>query len=405
MRKAKWWKVAAHEFGVHIRRKGFLLATVSVPLLLAAGFGLIILFLARGESPKGVGFVDQSGITAALPNRMIITDTLQPDVAMLRYADEAAARADTEAASIDGYVVIAADYLTTGGLRTVANDSLPSVSKNAVETFLRRALITNSRSISPTRLEAMVTEIRGRTLASNREATQSQGVLLFFTPYLFSIIFFIGIFTSSSYLMTALVEEKENRVMEILATSIKPFGLMAGKILGLGLLGFTQIAVWIAAAVGAFTLAQLRFSELRSLSIPADVLLIAGLMFIPSYLLVAACLSTIGAAVAAVQEGQQLSGIVSLVMIAPMWFLMSIAQSPNSPLAVGASMFPFSAPIVMMQRVAVTTVPAWQILAAFCIQAAAAISMMWIAGRVLRFGMLQYGKRLSLRELRRAVRG
>ncbi|MBA3470415.1 MAG: ABC transporter permease [Herpetosiphonaceae bacterium] len=404
MRNAKWWTVAAHEFGIHVRRKGFIAATLGVPLLFAVGFGLIVLFMARGETPKGVGYIDQSGITSAQPDRVVITDTLQLDVPLIRYTDEAAARADTEAERIDGYVVIPADYLATGSLRAVSDD-LPSVSKDALRTFLRRTLAANNQSAASPRLSRVITEVRSRTPDGAREATRAQGVLLFFTPYLFSMFFFIGIFTSSSYLMTALVEEKENRVMEILATSIKPFSLMAGKIFGLGLLGLTQITIWTAAAFGMFSLAKLRFPDMAGLSLPSEVVLIAVVMFIPAYLLVAASLSTIGAAVSAVQEGQQLSGIVSVLMISPVWFLTSIINNPHSVLAVFTSIFPFTAPIVMMQRVAITTVPAWQILLAWIVQVGAAIGMMWIAGRVLRFGMLRYGKRLTVRELGQALRG
>jgi ABC-2 type transport system permease protein len=409
MPKRKWWTVAAHEFGIHVRRKGFLLATLGVPLGFALMFGLIALFAIRGESSKGLGYVDQSGVTSSQPDRVVITDTLTPDVTVIRYADEAAARADTSADRIDGYIVIPADYLESGALRGVAEDDLSNLNKGAFEDFLSRSLVDGqSPKGSPDasrRLLNPVSEIRSRTLESSREVTEGQGVLLFFTPYLFGLMFFIGIFSSSSYLMTALVEEKENRVMEILATSLKPFSLMAGKIVGLGLLGLLQVGVWLSVAIGAFVIAQNRFPAMAALSLPTGVLVIAVLMFVPAYLLVAASLSTIGAAVSAVQEGQQLSGVVSLLMISPVWFLPVIIKDPNGPLAVITSIFPFTAPIVMMQRVALTEVPAWQLGLAFVVLIGAAVGMMWVAGKVMRFGMLRYGKRLSLRDIGQALRG
>jgi ABC-2 type transport system permease protein len=180
---------------------------------------------------------------------------------------------------------------------------------------------------------------------------------------------------------------------------------MAGKIVGLGLLGLLQVTVWLSVAIGAFLFAQSRFPVMAALSLPTGVLVIAALMFVPAYLLVAASLSTIGAAVSAVQEGQQLSGIVSLLMISPVWFLPVIIKDPNGALAVGTSIFPFTAPIVMMQRVALTEVPAWQLGLAFVVLIGSAVGMMWVAGKVMRFGMLRYGKRLSLRDLGQALRG
>jgi ABC-2 type transport system permease protein len=405
MTKRKWWTVAAHEFGIHIRRKGFLLATLGVPLGFALMFGLIALFAIRGDTSKGLGYVDQAGITSAQPERVVITDTLTPDVTIIRYADEAAARADTSAGSIDGYIVIPADYLASGALRGVAADDLSGLDKGAFADFLSRSLVVGQSSAASHRLVEPVTEVRSHTLASSREVTEGQGILLFFTPYLFGLLFFIGIFSSSSYLMTALVEEKENRVMEILATSLKPFSLMAGKIVGLGLLGLLQITVWLSVAIGGFLAAQSRFPAMASLRLPSEVLLIAALMFVPAYLLVAASLSTIGAAVSAVQEGQQLSSVVSLLMISPVWFLPVIIKDPNGPLAVITSIFPFTAPIVMMQRVALTEVPVWQLGLAFVVLIGSAVGMMWVAGKVMRFGMLRYGKRLSLRDLGQALHG
>lgn len=405
MRNAKWWTVAAHEFGIHVRRKGFILATLGMPLFFAISFGLIAFFATRSDGASSIGYVDQSEITRSQPAQVVITGTLQPDITVIRYPDEAQARADTASERIDGYIVIPADYLTSGALRGVAEDSLPNSSQNAFEKFLSRTLVANDGSIAAARLERPITEIRSRTLASPREATRGQGVVLFMAPYLFGIFFFIGIFSSSSYLMTALVEEKENRVMEILATSIKPWALMAGKILGLGLLGLLQITVWLLVVVGAFLLARSQIAAIASLSVPTGVLVVAVLMFIPSYLLVAASLSTVGAAVSAVQEGQQLSGVVSILMIAPVWFLPAIIRAPNGLLATATSIFPFTAPIVMMQRVALTDVPAWQIGLSFAVVSLSAIGMMWVAGKVMRFGMLRYGKRLSLRDIGQALRG
>ncbi|HEY1014188.1 MAG TPA: ABC transporter permease, partial [Herpetosiphonaceae bacterium] len=175
-------------------------------------------------------------------------------------------------------------------------------------------------------------------------------------------------------------------------------------IVGLGLLGVTQITVWTLSVVGLFSLARARFPDMGGLSLPGDVLLVMLLLFVPAYLLVAACFSTVGAAVTAVQEGQQFGGIISLLCVSPVWFLPLIIKAPGSALSVIASIAPFTGPIVMMQRIAVTPVPAWQIGLAVLIQSLAALGMIWVAGRVLRFGMLRYGKRLGLAELRQALR-
>ncbi|HEY1016514.1 MAG TPA: ABC transporter permease, partial [Herpetosiphonaceae bacterium] len=210
---SKWWTVARQEYGTNVRRKGFLASVLGVPLLFIGGFGALFAFIVFGSDPKGIGYIDQSGLLAAQPERVVITDTLLPDVPVLRFSDEAAAQAATRAETIDGYMVVPSDYLTSGVLLGYAVDSLPDVSQDAFETFFRRSLVARGVSAAPERLSNVVTETRQRTLVTGREATGGQALLLFFAPYLFGMFFFIAIFSSGSYLMTAVVEEKENRVM------------------------------------------------------------------------------------------------------------------------------------------------------------------------------------------------
>ena len=406
MNHAKWWTVAAHEYGHHVRSKGFLGTTLAFPILMLVAIGLIALFISRGESVSAVGYVDQSGLTAAQPQRVIITDTLAPDVPVLRYVDETAAREAVVDETIVGYVVIPADYLQTGLLRGVAqNDSLPDFAQRTLNTFLRDVLTSQADPAFQERLKNPLDNIIQRSQLSGREATREQGLLLFMVPYLFGLFFLISVFGSSSYLMTSLVEEKENRVMEILATSLNPFQLMSGKILGLGLLGLTLILVWLVTSVLIFFIAQQLFADLALLTLPWNVIIVAMVLFVPTYVLMAACLSAVGAAVSAVQEGQQLSGFFSLLMFAPLWLLPVILESPNGALSVVLSMLPFTAPLVLMQRIALVDVPLWQIIASVGFQSLGALIMIWVASRVLRYGMLRYGKRLAVRELVQALRG
>ncbi len=406
MNKPKWWVIAAHEFAINVRRKAFIWMTLGLPVLLLAGFGLIVFFISRGETVTGIGYIDQSGIASSQPDRVVITDTLQPDVPLLRVADESAARAMIEADTLDGYVVIPADYLQTGAIKAYAPDGqLADLAQSAIGKFIERSLASGSDPLVNKRLQEPVAELLQRNLQNNREVNEGQGFLLFFVPYLFGFFLVLSVMFSGSYLMTAVVEEKENRIMEILATSVRPFSLMAGKIIGLGMVGIVQIAAWSASVVAIFFVARALFEPLQTLSLPLDVLLLAGLYFIPIYLLVAAALGSVGAAVTAVQEGQQLSGVVSLLLFLPVWLLTLIIENPNGPLAVLVSLAPFTAPISMLQRVAITAVPLWQVVASLAIQCLAALGMVWIAGRVLRIGMLRYGKRLSLRDFSAAVRG
>ncbi|MBM7842673.1 ABC transporter permease [Herpetosiphon giganteus] len=404
MSKAKWWTIAAHEYAVHAKRKGFLIATFGTPLLLVAIFAAIFAFIAFGDQSNSLGVVDQAGITQKLPATVTITDTLRKDVAVIRFDSEDLAKTALSKQEIDGYVVIPSDYLQSGALRGVANEgNLSSDARGRFTDYMQKALISNQPSLNDQRALEPIDQVYNRKPNSDVETSEGQGVLLFFAPYMFGIFFFIAVFSSSAYLMTALVEEKESRVMEILATSLRPFELMVGKIVGLGLVGLTQISIWVGTALLAFTIARANIEGMANLTLPTNVLLIGVVMFVPAYLMVAGALGAIGASVSAVQEGQQFSGIISILMISPVWFINMIIENPNGPLALFLSLFPFTAPIVMMQRVALVSVPAWQIGLSVLLLIGMALLMIWLAARIVRVGMLRYGKRLTLTEIRRAL--
>lgn len=404
MSKAKWWTIAAHEYAVHAKRKGFLIATFGTPLLLAAIFAAIFAFIVYGDQSNSLGVVDQAGITNQLPATVTITDTLRKDVAIIRFNDENLAKTALSNQEIDGYLVIPSDYLQTGALRGVADEgNLSSDAQGRFKDYMQKALISHQAPLDGKRVLEPIDQVYNRKPNSDVEISEGQGILLFFTPYIFGIFFFITVFSSSAYLMTALVEEKESRVMEILATSMRPFELMMGKIVGLGLVGLTQISIWVGTALLGFTIARANIEGMANLTLPTNVLLIGVVMFIPAYLMVAGALGAIGAGVSAVQEGQQFSGIISLLMISPVWFITLIIESPNGPLALFLSLFPFTSPIVMMQRVALVSVPIWQIGLSVLLLIGMAIFMIWLSARIVRVGMLRYGKRLSWADVRRAL--
>jgi ABC-2 type transport system permease protein len=227
----------------------------------------------------------------------------------------------------------------------------------------------------------------------------------FLIPFVYGLLFYGATFMSSSYLMQSLVEEKETRMMEILATSVRPGELMTGKILGLGLLGLVQFAIWIVAGLGVLTVGREYVPFLAEMTIPWEVIGLLIALFVPSYLLFAASLSAIGAGVSAIQEGQQISGIFSMMAVIPYWFIGLIGSEPDSPVVLALSFFPYTAPVTLLLRQAAAAVPVWQVAVTLTSVSLGAAAAMWLAGRVMRYGMLRYGKRLGLGELAQAVRG
>jgi len=217
-------------------------------------------------------------------------------------------------------------------------------------------------------------------------------------PVLAGVLFIIAVNISGGYLLQAVVEEKENRTMEILVTSVSPDQLMTGKILGDLLVGLTQLVVWIIFAVIALRFLPLFIPMGEVPKIEFSYLLLIAATMLPSFVMVSAAMGAIGATATESREAQQVAGWFTLPIMIPLWFITTIMFNPNGPLAVGMSLFPLTAPIAMPLRAMFTTVPAWQIILVIAALILLAILSLWLSGRVFRLGMLRYGKRVRLRE-------
>jgi ABC-2 type transport system permease protein len=265
-------------------------------------------------------------------------------------------------------------------------------------------------------LSGMDASIKERVLASDetiirsadgsRSISSKNGWFMIFIPMLAAIGFFIAMFTAGGYLMQAIVEEKENRTMEVMMTSVSPNQFMAGKILADISIGLTQIFAWLVFIILAVKLGLNSIELLQGIQIPGQVLWLCLLILLPAFVMVSAFMALIGATVSEASEGQQMIGLISLPIWIPFMLIAIIIENPNSPLAVGLSLFPLTAPITMMLRQGVTVLPAWQIALSSFILIVSAVGAIWLAGRAFRLGMLRYGKRLAWGEIlsRRGVR-
>jgi ABC-2 type transport system permease protein len=214
--------------------------------------------------------------------------------------------------------------------------------------------------------------------------------------------------------MRATLEEKTGRIVEILISSIKPWELMLGKILGVGSVGLTQLAVWFALGVLAFSMgipalvaARPELADLGEISQYLPGLGVLGLflaLFLGGYFLYSALYAAVGAMCNTEEEAQQAQFPVIMLLVVPIMFLMPIIENPNSTTAVVASLVPFFAPVLMFARAATGAVPFWQIALALALLVASTLVVAWIAGRIYRVGILMQGKRPTLPELWRWVR-
>jgi ABC-2 type transport system permease protein len=385
--------VARREFLSNVRRRAFLFAAFGAPL-----FSIVVMYIVFAitvqsfETTEGiglVGYVDQAGVLQAGIEQ---PEDFRP------YPDETAARAALDAGEISGYFIVPANYIATGDidlyLLTIA---VPEALYDQIEAYLVANL---GGSVAAERLERLQDPVNTQiqTLDNGRLVRDSGIAGLFLTPIIFVMVFMLASQTSSGYLMSGVVEEKSNRIMEILITSITPMQLLVGKIVGLGALGLLQLVIWLVA--GALVLQAGQGSTLLSgVYIPADMLALGIIYFLLTYFLIASLMAGIGAVAGGEQESRQLASIFSLLLFLPLFFLFNLFTDPNGTISTILTLLPFTSPVTTIIRMAFGTVPAWQLAVSLALLLLTTLFVMWASARVFRWSLLMYGKRPSLRQL------
>jgi ABC-2 type transport system permease protein len=417
---SKLWEIFRYELIRNGRRKGYLAATFGIPLLMAIGmFGFHLYQSTRTEevsNPIGnfafedidkAGYVDASGVFAELP------ESFEDD--LIAYPDEASALAALQAEAIDVYFFIPQDYLETGQFVL----HMPSLQINLMEQGGRLAenLIYSTlasgidedylnRLIHPAEFTQYTVSLNAET-GTSEVADETNEMIAggqFAIVYIFSILFFVALMATNNYLMQTVIEERENRLIEILLSTVSPTDLLGGKILAMACLGLFQMFIWIAGGALLFYFAgnmETYAVILRSLNIQVRPEWI-GLMlvyFMLMYMIFASIFGTLGAISGSAQEGSQYAGLVVLPTILPYYFFSLIQAEPNGALAIGFSLFPLTSPITTFSRMVVTDVPIWQIIGSIMIVALTAVVALWMAGRIFRVQTLLTGQKLKIKDI------
>ena len=390
--------VMKHEFWRHFKRRGFLFAVLGLPVMMFVIAGGVILFFT-GKADEPVGVIDQAGILLEPAAYAAIEEDSMPFV---MFSEETAVHNALMQKEVQAYFILPADYLQSGRVTLYHNgDTFDEIAGETAD-YVRASLLASGDPLLLERFRDNNLDINFRSLAESSEQKSEFGFIL---SFVIGFIFLIAIFATSGILLQAIVDEKENRTMEILVTSLKPTELMVGKVLGLVGLGFVQIAVWLGLVVLGLAIARANVPQFPSIAIGSSAILVAVAWFVPFYVMVATLISAIGISITAVAEGQQMVSIVSILSMFPLYFMGLIIENPNSTFALILSLIPFSSPLTMLTRTQVSTVPIWQLLLSWLILAGTAVFALYLAGRLLRFGMLRYGKKLTWREIRQQLRG
>ncbi len=393
----KMWLVAKHEYMTNIKRRSFLFVAFGVPIITIVLMAVVFALIINNETDTArlgtIGYVDQSGVLAQQIDK--------PENFSI-YDSEDAARAALDAGTIGAYFVVPPDYMTTGTVNAVGSSSVPDALQGDINTYLRANLSTGLDPAIANRLkDPLNTSLKA--LDTGRVITENGMIGLFLTPLIFVMIFLFASQTTSSYLMSGVVEEKTSRIMEILITSITPFQLLMGKIIGLGVLGLTQLVVWI---IGGLITAQVTQGSdfLNNVVIPPDLLIVGLIYFLLGYFMLSSIMAGIGAVVGSEQESRQFSGIFTLIMVVPFFAMTSFITDPNGVVVTFLTLFPLTAPIAVILRMGFGSIPTWQLLLSIALLILTSLLVAWASARIFRWALLLYGKRPGVRELIRVIR-
>ncbi len=407
---SKVWIIASHEYIVNVRRIGFIFVTLLFPAL--GVIGLVIGALFGGQATKllnsqftpqarQAGIVDHSGFYTPIPAQFASR--------FIAFPDEATAKAALLSDKIGSFVVIPSDYLATGKITNYTQAGFSNITNddpNLLRAFLVNGLLAGKVDPAYLARASKPADSTLVTLDSTGKPTTGVGLAIiagFVAPYFFSIMLFIAVFSSSGYLLRSIADEKETRVIEIVLSSVSPTELLAGKVIGLGALGLTQVTIWLLSSfVLSGGLGAIAAGAVLVLN-PGNFLL-AALYFLLGYLLFGTIMATAGALGTNPRESQQLAGIFSFAAAIPWFFAGILFTNPNAPIARALSIFPLTAPTTMMLRLPLGGVPAIDIIASLIVLLISIPVVIWAGARIFRVGLLMYGKRASVKEIVSALK-
>jgi ABC-2 type transport system permease protein len=396
--------ILRHEFLQTVRRRGFIVMTLIVPLialLLIGVFQLISGIAGPTVEAMTIGYVDELGGFQQY--------TSQGNITLVRFDTANDATDALVRGGIKEYFVIPQDYISTGVINRYTLErqlaASPAITAAINNFLLNNLLVGKVPEATITRIEAPLNLISTRLTETGAVAPEQGGYGNFVIPFVFGILLALSIIVSSTYLLQGLGEEKENRLIEILLSSVSARQLLTGKVLGIGAAGLAQVAVWVISAPLLLNLASSSIGGfISTIQLPANFIVLAVVYFILGYSLFAVISASVGAVSSGSREGQQLIGVFTLPLLIPLWFTSLIMFFPDSPIWVFFAIFPLSAPVEVIIRLGVSVIPAWQLVASMAVLVLSIIGILLLTIRIFRTYLLMYGKRPGIGEVLRSLR-
>jgi ABC-2 type transport system permease protein len=394
----KLWRIAVYEYRRNVFKRSFILALLSVPLMIGLNIGIGLFMESRENDNSPVGYVDHAGLLSD-PIAAPVTGSREA-IAFISFQTEDDARSALESGHIQAYYVLAADYSQTKDVKLFYLEEPGGNATRQFYDFIQINLLADQPTDLARRAALIGESVTVRSLDGSRELPGGGPPFGIIMPILIGFAFLFLLLMSSGYLMQAVVDEKENRTMEMLATSVSPTQLVGGKVLGIIGVSFTQLILWtLIAVLGILIASSAGIDWFQDPRLDWGIILATVALAIPTYVLASAIMTAVGATVTSAQESQSMGALFFILHLAPLYLAWAIVQTPNAVLPVALSFLPFTALLTVTLRNIFAAVPMWQVAVSVAIQTLCAAGAIWLAGRAFRLGMLRYGKRLNLREI------
>jgi ABC-2 type transport system permease protein len=416
--------IISHEYLTKVKSKGFIIGTLLAPLgiILIYGIMIIVSITSMDKTAMKIAILDFSG---GIGNQLVETDTSK---FYLTQKSEAELKDDLLKEQIDSYLILPADFMTKAEATVYTRGGGGLGFTNLIEKNTKD--IVMNKKLKEINADSSVINLVEKGVIINTKKVTVEGTkqdysqILAFLGYFLGFVIYGLMFTYGAFVMRGVIEEKTNRIVEVLASSAKPFEIMFGKVVGIGAVGLTQVLFWlilssILMAIGGGVashylqpqdMAQMASQPgapnqnemllmLQNFHISPWIIIAFLYYFIAGYFIYSTLFAAVGSAVDQEQDAAQLQIPIMIPIIIPILFISNVMANPNGTLSTVLSLIPFFTPILMIARIAAGEVPIWQIALSIILTIGTFLGALWVAAKIYRVGILMYGKKPTFKDI------
>jgi len=427
MKSNKIWTIITFEFLTRVKSKGFILSTFLGPIFLIAIMVIpgIVASLSMEDTSKRIAVIDQTGEFA----EKIIASDKSVFFATTKSMDEL--KKDLLDGSLDAFLLIPKNIENEGSatIYTQGGGGIGLIEKteNILSEIIREKRLTNA-GVDKSVIDLVEKKVSINTVKVTKEGVQKDYTEFYsIFGYILGFMIYILMFSYGALVMRGVINEKANRIIEILNSSASAMEIMMGKIFGIAAVGLLQVLVWIVLILAISVLAgpivnsvlgQTDMTSINNMNIPSatqptpfeippiplGTWIAFVFFFLAGYFLYSSLFAAIGSAVNQEEDAAQLQTPITMPLIIPILFMPAIMGNPDSPLAIILSLIPFFTPMLMTARIAATSVPFWQVTLSVVLTLLTLYFSIWVASKIYRIGILSYGKKPQFKDLLRWIK-